>query len=83
MTSVVPFSFEKLFNNCAIIRLIIIEIHLNGSKLVKFISNSYELRIGPFNLQNSSKIELYMFVYFYALFAWFLLEFFLVLRVSK
>nr|ABA97496.1 retrotransposon protein, putative, Ty3-gypsy subclass [Oryza sativa Japonica Group] len=39
-----------------------LEIHLNGSKLLKFISNSFELRIEPFNLQNSSKIELYMFV---------------------
>ena len=44
--------------------LTIIEIHLNGSKLLKFISNSLELRIEPFNLQNSSKIEIYMFVYF-------------------
>ena len=43
---------------------LIIEIHLNGSKLLKFICNSFELRIVPFNLQNSSKIELYMFVYF-------------------
>ena len=43
---------------------LILEIHLNGSKLLKFISNSFELRIEPFNLQNSSKIELYMFVYF-------------------
>jgi hypothetical protein len=44
--------------------IIIIEIHLNGSKLLKFISNSFELQIEPFNLQNSSKIEIYMFVYF-------------------
>ena len=43
---------------------LILEIHLNGSKLLKFISNSFELRIEPFNLKNSSKIELYMFVYF-------------------
>ena len=43
---------------------LIIEIHLNGSKLLKFIPNSFELRIEPFNLQNSSKIDLYMFVYF-------------------
>ena len=40
------------------------EIHLNGSKHLKFITNSYKHHIGPFNLQNSSKIELYMFVYF-------------------
>ena len=44
---------------------LILEIHSNGSKLLKFISNSFELRIEPFNLQNSSKIGLYMFVYFY------------------
>jgi len=41
---------------------LILEIHLNGLKLLKFIPNSFELRIEPFNLQNSSKIELYMFV---------------------
>ena len=35
-----------------------------AQNLLKFISNSFELRIEPFNLQNSSKIELYMFVYF-------------------
>ena len=35
-----------------------------AQNLLKFISNSFELRIEPFNLQNSSKIKLYMFVYF-------------------
>jgi hypothetical protein len=36
----------------------------------------------PFKSLNSSKIMIYMFVYFYVLFIWFLLVFFLVLRVS-
>ena len=35
-----------------------------SQKLLKFITNSYELQIEPFNLQNSSKIEIYLFVYF-------------------
>jgi hypothetical protein len=51
-------------NNCAIIRVSLSEIYLNILKLLKFITNSYGLQIELFNLQNSSKTELYMFVYF-------------------